>query len=102
MPRLPLPIVCGYIPLARLLTKSLKAPTPAPTRSPTKIGSKEEQSTDIDSISDSTDNNNSNDEEEKNIKDKDKVIEEDIKSNETKKPISETTEESLKKSLGWT
>ena len=35
MPRLPLPIVCGYIPLARLLTKALKAPTPTPTTAPT-------------------------------------------------------------------
>lgn len=101
MPRLPLPVVCGYIPLARLLTKSLKAPTPPPTRSPSKQG---EEGSGIDSISDSTEyddkesGDKKKDEEEKEEEEK----EEDVLI-ETKKPIiSETTEESLKKSLGWT
>jgi hypothetical protein len=90
--------VCGYIPLARLLTKSLKAPTPPPTRSPSKQG----QEGDTDSISDSTEYDDKENGDKKKEKKEEEEKEEDVLI-ETKKPIiSETTEESLKKSLGWT
>lgn len=85
--------------MARLLTKSLKAPTPPPTRSPSKQG---QDSSDIDGSPDSTEY----DDKDNGDKKKDKEKEEEEKGEdvliETKKPvIPEMTEESLSKILGW-
>ena len=83
--------------MARLLTKTLKAPTPAPTKSPLNI-TNEEEGSDIDSISDSSENNDKDGEEEKKVKEK-----EDVKAVETKKPIpAEITEEGLHNMMKWT
>jgi hypothetical protein len=83
--------VCGYIPLARLLTSALKAPTPTPTSAPTNEGQEEERDSEKESsISDAIASNESGIGNTGAAKEKKHHAHE------------EMSEENLKESLGWT
>lgn len=104
LPRLSLPVVCGYIPLAKLLTKSLEAPTPAPTRNPSKIADverEENENDEYDDIDNDKKEKKRKEKEEKEEKKKKEEKKEDIKSIKTKKPITVITEKSLREFMEW-
>jgi hypothetical protein len=83
--------VCGYIPLARLLTRALKAPTPTPTSAPTTEG-QEEETKDSEKESSIGDDRAGY---EHGIGDKGAV-------KKKHHAHEEMSEENLKESLGWT